>query len=82
MAQVTGAVVKTQGRDLEIQEDHGVVISLTVQQKGSQFQNILLHGRQSCHTPSTGSGKMTEEGTCGVRALALGDPAHDSQCGF
>lgn len=25
-AQVTEAVVKTQGRDLEIQEDHGVVI--------------------------------------------------------
>lgn len=30
VAQVTEAVVKTQGWDLEIQEDHGVVISLTV----------------------------------------------------
>lgn len=54
VAQVTEAVVKTQGQDLEIQEDHGVVISLTVQQKWSQFQNILFHGRQSCHMPSTG----------------------------
>ena len=54
LAQVTEAVVKTHGQDLEIQEDHWVIILLMIQQKRSRFQCILLCGRQSHHTPTTG----------------------------
>lgn len=75
--QVTEVVVKTQRQVLEIEEDHGVMISLRMQQ-------CIMEGREPRFLSRVG--RATAEGPAvRVRASHLhpqAPPVYDSCCGF
>lgn len=66
-------MVKTQGHDLETQEDHGVIISLITQQ-------CVMEGRAPRDPLQGGEGDRRRTCSEGFTPVAL--KAHDSQCGF